>query len=58
LLSVQRALSGEVSPPLRGVTVGWYDYVIQLRSYFDGPISEEDRESMLLGLTQLGQKQE
>jgi hypothetical protein len=46
LLSVQRALLGEVSPALRGVTVGWHDHVIQLRSYFDGPISDEDRESL------------
>jgi hypothetical protein len=46
LLSVQRALLGEVPPALRGVTVGWHDDVIQLRSYFDGPISEVDRESM------------
>jgi hypothetical protein len=37
---------GEVSPALRGVTVGWHDNTIQVRAYFDGPISEEDRESM------------
>ncbi len=46
LLSIQRALLGEVPPTLRGVTVGWQDYVIQLRFYLDGPISEEDRGSM------------
>jgi hypothetical protein len=46
LLSVQRALLGEVPPALRGVTVGWHDTTVQLRCYFDGPVSEEDRESM------------
>jgi hypothetical protein len=46
LLSVQRALLGEVSSALRGVTVGWQDQVIELRAYFDGPISEDDRESI------------
>jgi hypothetical protein len=46
LLSAQRALLGEVSPALRGVTLGWHDQVIRMRAYFDGPISEEDLESM------------
>lgn len=46
LLSVQRALLGEVSPAVRGVTVGWREHVILLRSYFDGPISAADRDSM------------
>jgi hypothetical protein len=46
LLSALRALLGEVSPALRGVTIGWRDHVILLRSYFDGPISEVDRDSM------------
>lgn len=46
LLSAQRALLSEISPALRGVTIGWRDHVIFIRSYFDGPISEEDHESM------------
>jgi hypothetical protein len=46
LLSVQRALLGEVSPSLRGVTVGWRDHLILLRFYFDGAVTEEDREAM------------
>jgi hypothetical protein len=46
LLSVQRALLGEVPPALRGVTVAWHDQVILIRSYFDGPITDGDREAM------------
>jgi hypothetical protein len=46
LLSVQRALWDEVGPALRGVTVGWDERSIRIVCYFDGPISEEDRESM------------
>ena len=46
ILSVERALLGEVSPTLRGVTVGWEGHSIKLLCYYDGSISEEDRESM------------
>lgn len=46
ILSVQRALLGEVSPALRGVTVGWNDKSINILCYFDGFISKEDREAM------------
>lgn len=46
LLSVQTALLGAVSPALRGVTVGWDEKTIKLLCYYDGSISEEDRESM------------
>jgi hypothetical protein len=46
ILSVQRALLGEVSPALRGVTVGWNDNSINILCFFDGFISEEDREAM------------
>ncbi len=53
LLSVQRALLGEVPPALRGVTLGWDDSLIYLRCYFDGPISEEDHESMELVATEV-----
>jgi hypothetical protein len=51
--SVQRALLGEVPPALRGVTLGWDDRLIYLRCYFDGPISEEDHESMELVATEV-----
>ncbi|MBX6313852.1 MAG: hypothetical protein IRY99_13190 [Isosphaeraceae bacterium] len=46
LLSLQGALLGEVPPALRGVTVGWDERSIRIIAYFDGEISEEDRESM------------
>lgn len=46
ILSVQRALLGEVSPALRGVTVGWDEKRIAILCYYDRRISEEDREAM------------
>lgn len=46
ILSVQRALLGEVSPALRGVTVGWDEKTITILCYYDGRISTEDREAM------------
>ncbi len=46
LLSLQRALLGEVSSALRGVTADWHDNAIDIVCYFDGPIAEQDEESM------------
>jgi hypothetical protein len=46
LLSLQRALLGEVSSYLRQVTVDWDNEEIIIRCYFNGPISDIDRESM------------
>lgn len=46
LLSFQRALLGEVPCTLRGVTCGWSSSEITFFCFFDGEISEEDRESM------------
>lgn len=46
LLSVQRALLGEVFPALRGVTVGWDDRTIRIVCYMDGPISARDQERL------------
>ncbi len=46
LLSAQRALLGEVPPSLRMVALDWDEKRIHLQCYFDGPVSEEDRESM------------
>lgn len=46
LLSAQRALLGEVPPSLRMAALDWDENRIYLRCYFDGPVSEEDRESM------------
>jgi hypothetical protein len=46
LLSLQRALLGEVPPALRGVRVGWSPTALEFVAYFDGPIAEVDAESM------------
>ena len=46
LLSAQRALLGEVLPSLWMASLDWDEKRIYLRCYFDGPVSEEDRESM------------
>lgn len=53
LLSVQRALLGEVRPPLRCVTVGWDTDSIHILCVFDGEIAEDDRESMECVLTEV-----
>lgn len=44
-LSLQRALLGEVSPQLRAVVFSIIDRTIDVRFYFDGVISENDKES-------------
>ena len=46
LLSLQRALLGEVFPALRGVTVGWDEGMIRIVCYIDGPISPIDEERL------------
>ncbi|HEY9849950.1 MAG TPA: hypothetical protein V6D28_10865 [Leptolyngbyaceae cyanobacterium] len=44
--SVKRALLGEVSPALCGVTVGWDEKTITILCYYNRKISPEDREAM------------
>lgn len=46
LLSLQTALLDEITPNIRGITCGWSNYLITINCYFDGEISEDDRESM------------
>ena len=46
LLSVQRALLGEVFPALRGVGVGWDDRTIRIVCYIDGPASPTDQDGL------------
>lgn len=46
LLSLQRALLGEVFPALRAVTVEWSDKLVKFWAYVDGPIADEDLESL------------
>ncbi|WP_420128685.1 hypothetical protein [Longimicrobium sp.] len=45
LLSAQRALLGEVSSALRGVSLRLRGDTLEIAFYFDGPVSEEDRLS-------------
>ncbi|WP_330924930.1 hypothetical protein [Candidatus Sororendozoicomonas aggregata] len=44
-LSIQRALLGEISSNLRAVVFSKNDRYIEVRFYFDGMISDEDKES-------------
>ena len=44
LLSVQRSLIGEITPDLRGVTLSLSEKKLNIVSYFDGEISEDDKE--------------
>lgn len=46
LLSLQRALLGEVFPALRAVTVEWSDTSVKFFAYVDGEVQEEDEESI------------
>lgn len=54
-MALQRALLGQVSPQLRGVSVDQDGQRIHLKFFFNGPVSEEDRvaasevETELLG---------
>ncbi len=45
IVAMNRALCGEVSPPLRAARVKWDDEIFYLYFYYDGEISEEDNES-------------
>jgi hypothetical protein len=40
LLSVQRALLGEITPEMRAITVAWSPAEIRLRVFVDGPVSD------------------
>jgi hypothetical protein len=46
LLSLQRAMLGEVFPALRGVSVMWDRQNIQIAAYVDGPPTMADEESV------------
>lgn len=46
LLSLQRAMLGEVFPALRAVTVAWSHTAVKFFAYVDGPLTEEDAESL------------
>jgi hypothetical protein len=46
LLSLQRAMLGEVFPALRAITVEWTDAAVKFYAYVDGPLDENDSESL------------
>jgi hypothetical protein len=46
LLSLQGALIGEVSSVMRGITCDWNESEIRIRCVMDGPVQEEDEESV------------
>jgi hypothetical protein len=45
ILSMNRALWGEVSPALRAARIKWNEKQVHLFFYYDGEISEKDHES-------------
>jgi len=53
LLSLQRALLGEVTANLRAVTVRYDDNSIHFEAYFDGAPNDEEREGMSLVETEV-----
>jgi len=52
-MSLQRALLGQVSPQLRGVSVDQNAEQILLKFFVDGPITEEDAAAALEVETEL-----
>jgi hypothetical protein len=53
LVALQQALLGEVSAQLRAVTVRYDDTSIHFESFYDGEVSDDDRESMSCVETEL-----
>jgi hypothetical protein len=52
-LVLQTALLGEVGPALRGVAYRLDEREVGIRFYFDGPVSDEDRESASCVVTEV-----
>jgi hypothetical protein len=46
LIALQQALLGEIASHLRAVTVEYDDQSVHFTAYFDGDVSEDDRESL------------
>lgn len=46
LLSIQRALLGEITPNIRGITCDLYDSQIIIRCYFEGQVTKDNKESI------------
>ncbi len=45
-LSIQRALLGEITPELRAIVFSVDTQILDVRFYFNGPLTEEVRESV------------
>jgi hypothetical protein len=52
-LILQTALLGEVGGALRGVTYGVADREVRVRFWYDGLVSDQDRESAACVVTEL-----
>lgn len=52
-LILQTALLGEVGGALRGVAFGMEDRTVRVRFWYDGPVSDEDRESAACVVSEL-----
>lgn len=48
LLAMQQALLGEVTAHLRAICVSYCDHSIHFEAYFDGIITDDDRDRMSL----------
>lgn len=48
LLAIQDALLGAVSTRLRAITIRWDPSSIHFDAYFDGEVTDEDRETMAI----------
>lgn len=46
LLSIQRALLGEIFPALRAITVEWDTRIVSIHAFVDGSLAETDAESL------------
>lgn len=46
LLELQTALLGVITPNIRGITVGWTSDQIDIIAYYNGTISDDDKEDI------------
>lgn len=53
LLSLQRALLGEIGLNVRGITCDWDTTSITIQCIFDGEISDDDQEAMEVACTEV-----
>ena len=52
-LSIQRALLGEITDKVRGVTFKLENNKIEILTYYDGEITEDNQESVDCALTEI-----